>query len=132
MRSTNLTVRDNALEFLDNVLKPDLAAAAPLLDSQVSIDERIRIANQLVGAPLETAEQAVTTLLASEDSWLKTCGVFAVGALRMQNHESDVQKLADAPDPTLRENVQIALSRLTGEPDTPQPTVSGGMESGVG
>ena len=61
VRSANPTVRANALEFLDNVLKPELRRLlVPLLDSQVTVDERIAIANQLVGAPLETAEQAVS------------------------------------------------------------------------
>jgi AAA family ATP:ADP antiporter len=133
VRSTNPTVRDNALEFLDNVLKPGLRRLLlPLLDSQVTIDERIAIANQLVGAPVETPEQAITTLLASEDSWLRACGAYAVGALRLHNLEGDLQKLADVSDPTLHEYVQVALSRLSGEPETQQPAVPSGMESGVG
>jgi len=133
VRSTNPTVRDNALEFLDNVLKPGLRRLLiPVLDNQVTIDERIRIANQLVGAPLETAEQAASTLLASEDPYLRTCGAYAVGALHLNNLEGELHKLADAPDPTLRESVQIALGRLSGEPETAQPPVPGGMETGVG
>jgi AAA family ATP:ADP antiporter len=133
VRSTNPTVRDNALEFLDNVLKPGLRRLLiPLLDSQVSVDERIRIANQLVGAPLENAEQAASTLLASEDPYLRTCGAYAVGALRLHNLEPELHKLADTSDPTLRESVQVALDRLAGEPETAQPSVPGGMETGVG
>ena len=133
LRSSNPMVRGNAIEFLDNVLKPGLRRLLiPLLDSQVTVDERIRIANQLVGAPLETAEQAITTLLASEDPYLRSCGAYAIGALRLHNLEGDLQKLADAPDPALRESVQIALGRLAGEPETSPPTVPGGMETGVG
>ena len=56
----------------------------PLLDSQVTVEERIAMADRLVGAPLETAEQAVATLLASEDAWLRSCAVYAVGALQLQ------------------------------------------------
>ena len=55
VRSSNATVRANALEFLDNVLKPELRhVLVPLLDAQVTVEERIEIANRLVGAPLET------------------------------------------------------------------------------
>jgi AAA family ATP:ADP antiporter len=133
VRSGNPTVRENALEFLDNVLKPDLRRLLlPLIDSHVTVEERIVMANQLVGAPLETAEQSVTTLLASEDPWLRSCGAYAVGALRLHHLEEDLQKLADIPDPTIRENVQVALQRLSGEPDTTAASVPGGMESGVG
>jgi hypothetical protein len=133
VRSTNPTVRDNALEFLDNVLKPELRRLLlPLLDSHVTIDERIAIANQIVGAPVETAEQAITTLLASEDSWLRSRAVYAVGALRLHNLGAGLQKLAESADPAVRDGAQVALQRLSGEPDTSQVTVPAGMASGVG
>ena len=42
VRSSNVTVRANALEFLDNVLKPELRhVLVPVLDAQVTVDERI-------------------------------------------------------------------------------------------
>ena len=114
VRSTNLTVRDNALEFLDNVLKPDLRRLLlPLLDSQVSVDERI-------GSPISSSarrsrppSRRSTTLLASEDSWLRSCGVYAVGALRLQNLEGELQKLADAP---IRRCVRASQVALSGSP----------------
>jgi ATP/ADP translocase len=133
IRSTNPTVRDNALEFLETVLKPELRRLLlPLLDSQVTVEERISIANHIVGAPVETPEQAIATLLASEDPWLRSCAVYAVGALRLHNLEPDLHRLAEAADSTLREEVQVALQRLSGEPDTTQEIVPAGMASGVG
>ena len=39
------------------------------------------------GAPLETPEQAVETLLASEDSWLRSCAVYAIGAMQLEGLE---------------------------------------------
>ena len=82
LRSSDELVRANSLELLDNVLDPELRQLlVPLLDSQVSTDERIAIANRLVGAPLDTAEQAVETLLSSEDPWLRSSAIYAVGAL---------------------------------------------------
>ena len=84
VRSSNPAVRANSLEFLDNILKPELRRLlVPLLDNQVSIDERIALANQLVGAPLETAEQSIATLLASGDPWLRSNAVYAAGVLRL-------------------------------------------------
>jgi len=133
VRSGNPTVRENALEYLDNVLKPDLRRVLlPLLDSHVTIEERIAMANQLVGAPLETAEQAITTLLGSEDAWLQSCAAYAVGALRLHNLEPELQKLAEVPDSAIRDTVQVALNRLAGEPDTTQAPIGVGLESGVG
>jgi len=133
VRSDSSAVRANALEFLDNVLKPELRRLlVPLLDTQVSIDERIAIANRLVGAPLETTEQAVETLLASEDPWLRSCAAYAVGALQLRNLEPQLRRFESSADPALRDTVHAALQRLSGEPDPTQAPVPAGMASGVG
>jgi AAA family ATP:ADP antiporter len=132
VRSTNPGVRANALEYLDNILKPELRRLlVPLLDSQVTVAERIAMANGLVGAPLETAEQSIATLLASGDPWLKSSAVYAAGVLRLHNLEAELHKLEGAADPDLREHVQVALQRLSGEVDTTQTNVPAGI-AGVG
>ena len=135
VRSSNQLVRANALEFLENVLKPELRQVLlPILDSQVSVDERIAIANGLVGAPLETAEQAVGTLLASEDGWLRSCAVYAVGALQLHGLEKELRRLDAREDPALRAAVQTARQRLAGEPevDQPQQPIPADMNMNVG
>lgn len=116
LRSSNPSLRADALEFLDNVLAPQLRhLLVPLLDSQVGVAERVRLANRLVGAPVETLDQAVGLLLASEDSWLRACAAFAVGALRLESLAPELDRLADAADPLLRETVRAARRRLAGE-----------------
>jgi AAA family ATP:ADP antiporter len=116
LRASNPAIRANALEFLDNVLKPELRPLlVPLLDSQVTIQERIAIADRLVGAPVETAEQAVATLLASEDSWLRSCAVYAVGTLRLHGLDETLRRFETTGDVVLRESVRTARRRLAGE-----------------
>lgn len=133
VRSSNPAVRANSLEFLDNILKPELRRLlVPLLDNQVSIDERIALANQLVGAPLETAEQSIATLLASGDPWLRSNAVYAAGVLRLQNLEAELHRLEESADPVLRQHVQLALQRLSGEAEGVPPAVPAGMSGGVG
>ena len=47
LKSKSVSVYDNALEFLDNVLKAQLRdMLVPLLDGRVSVEERARLANQ--------------------------------------------------------------------------------------
>jgi AAA family ATP:ADP antiporter len=78
VRSSNPVVRANALEYLENTLKPELRQVLfPLIDSQVTEEERISMANHVVGAPVESAEQALGTLLASEDPWLRSRAEYA-------------------------------------------------------
>ena len=121
--STNPSVRANSLEFLDNILKPELRRVlVPLLDSQVSVETRIDLANRMVGAPLETAEQAVGTLLGSEDGWLRSCAVHAVGGLQLHGLESELQQFENSPDPELREAALAARQRLARDSEAlPQP-----------
>ncbi|CAN5871104.1 hypothetical protein BH18ACI5_BH18ACI5_10340 [soil metagenome] len=73
VRSSNSIIRANALEYLENTLRPALRQVLlPLIDSQISEAERIRLADQIVGAPVESPEQALTALLASDDPWLRS------------------------------------------------------------
>jgi AAA family ATP:ADP antiporter len=137
LRSSNPSIRGNAVEFLDNVLKPELRQIlVPLLDSSVTVAERIRLANGLVGAPLETPEQAVETLLASEDSWLRSCAVYAIGAMQLEGLEGTLDRLQQDQDPAIRQAVQNARRRLAGISDAASipvavpPTMSVGVGSG--
>jgi AAA family ATP:ADP antiporter len=135
VRSANPIVRANALEFLDNVLKPELRQLlVPLLDSHVTIEERIALANRLVGAPLDSTEQAVATLLGSEDAWLRSCAVYAVGALQLHGLASTLSRFDTATDPVLRETVRIARRRLAGEIEPPEAhaPAPAEMDPGVG
>ena len=88
VRSSNPIVRANALEFLDNVLKPELRQVlVPLLDSQVDGRGADRAGEPAGRRAARDAEQAVATLLASEDPWLRSCAIYAVGALQLRRLE---------------------------------------------
>jgi AAA family ATP:ADP antiporter len=136
VRSSNPSVRANALEFLDNVLQPALRhVLVPLLDSQVTIEERIALANRLVGAPLENAQQAVATLLASDDPWLRSCAIQAVGTLQLRTLAPELKKYESSSDPLVRQSVVAARVQLAGdtrevhEPQLPAPV---DLDVGVG
>jgi AAA family ATP:ADP antiporter len=135
LRSSNPIVRGNAIEFLDNVLKPELRQLlVPLLDGGVTVAERIALANGLVGAPLDTPEQAVETLLASEDPWLRSCAAYAIGAMQLESLREELDRLEREPDPAMRQTVQAAKRRLAGlsEPASLQEPVPASMGVGVG
>ena len=116
LRSSNPTIRANALEFLDATLKPELRQVlVPLLDSTVTTEERVALANRLVGAPLETPEQAVETMLASEDVWLRSCAVYAIGALRLHTFEPALDRLEGGGEAMVDEAIRAARERLAGD-----------------
>jgi ATP:ADP antiporter, AAA family len=117
LRSSNPSLRGDALELLEEVLPSHLdQLLVPLLDGQLSLSERVARANRLVGSEVQTIDEAVGVLLASEDSWLRSCAAFAVGTLRLESLAPELERLSDASDPLLRETARTARRRLAGEP----------------
>jgi AAA family ATP:ADP antiporter len=113
LQSTSRVVQDTALEFLDNVLKPQLRdALTPLIDRDVSDQERIRIASRMVGMRCASREEAVAALLDSEDSWLRSCGAYAVGRLGLRQFEFRLDAFLYHTDALLRETAGSAKLRL--------------------
>ena len=115
VQSTNPVVHDNALEFLENILTPQLRELlVPLLDSQVPMEHRVALANRILGAGRPTETEAVRMLLQSDDPWLKSCGVYAVGALDLEELLPEVEALADTSDALLRETVKQTREKVRG------------------
>ena len=98
LQSQNPSVRANALEFLDNILQPQVRSLiVPLLDSQVSVRERVALANGLLGTLVETPEQAVAALVASDDPWMRASGAYAIGMLRLTSLAPELDRLPRRP-----------------------------------
>ncbi|MBI1750407.1 MAG: hypothetical protein HY234_16010 [Acidobacteria bacterium] len=113
LQSESATVHANALEFLDNVLKPHLRAVlVPLLDGDITVDDRVQLANRMVGAKVESREDAVAALVASDDPWLKSCGAYAIGTLGLKFLEHHLDECLTHADPLLRETTRWAKLRL--------------------
>jgi ATP:ADP antiporter, AAA family len=109
-------VRANALEFLDAVLKPQVRALVlPLLDPTVTRQERVRLANEVLGTRVETHQDAVSALVRSSDPWLRSCGVYAIGALGLEQLAGELDRVDTSGDPLLRETVRQARAKLAGE-----------------
>ncbi|MGE3841169.1 MAG: Npt1/Npt2 family nucleotide transporter [Vicinamibacterales bacterium] len=122
LQSDNPALRANALELLDNILAPPLRKLViPLFDSQVTLQERVRVARQVVGADVQSPEEATLAMLVSEDTWLKACGVYAAGALRLESLRPRIEPLLSSADSLLRETTRAALQRLDMESGRAQP-----------
>ncbi len=113
LQSKNVSVYDNALEFLDNVLKSQLREMlVPLLDGKVTVGERARLASRLVHAKIENQEQAVVALVSSDDPWLRSCGAYAIGTFGIKSLEGELNRCLNDSDPLLRETARAAKQRL--------------------
>ena len=123
-------MRANALEFLDAVLKPQVRTLVlPLLDPGVSREDRVRLANEVLGTRVESHEDAVSALVRSPDPWLRSCGVYAIGALGLSQLAGELDRVDVSGDPLLRETVRQARSRLAGEATAAAPATEPAPES---
>jgi hypothetical protein len=75
---------------------------------------RLALADRILGARAPSETEAVRLLLLSDDPWLKSCGVYAVGALGLGALMPEVEALADAPDALLRETVKQTRAKVRG------------------
>jgi AAA family ATP:ADP antiporter len=115
LQSADAVVHANALEFLDNVLKPQLRnVLVPLLDSEVPLRERANLGERILRAKLESDEEAVAALLRSHDAWLRTCGAYAAGKLGLQSLEGELDACLASGDTLLRETARQAKARIAG------------------
>ena len=131
-RPTQL-VRANALELLDNVLEPELRQLlVPLLDAQVTIAERIEIANRLVGAPLDTAEQAVATLLGERGPLAAIVRCLRRRRAAAARPRRRPERFENDEDPVLKQSVEAARRRLAGEKEAPVQAEPAPAEIGLG
>jgi HEAT repeat protein len=67
LRSVSPAVHANALEFLEHTLPPQLRTLLlPLIDSEVTIADRVKIANQILGTVGAGSEHALAAFAATE------------------------------------------------------------------
>lgn len=113
LQSSDPMVHDNALEFIDNVLPPEIRAVLmPVIDRDVSIKDRIQRANQLLGSTLGGQEEAVEVLTQSADPWLRSCAAYTIGELHLRRFAPLLDQWMRDPDPLLRAAAADALQKL--------------------
>ena len=113
LQSDNPVVHDNALEFVETVLSSELRTLlVPLLDRDITVDQRVQIADYVTGIPIKTAAGAVCVLAATDDAWLQACAAFLVGELRLDDLTTQLQVWTADPNPLLRESAREALGKF--------------------
>jgi AAA family ATP:ADP antiporter len=113
LQSTDPVVHDNAIEFIDTILPPEMRAVlVPLIDRDVSIRDRIQRADQLLGSTIGGREEAVEVLIQSTDPWLRSCAAYTIGELHLQRFAAVLESWERDPDPLLRAAALEALQKL--------------------
>jgi AAA family ATP:ADP antiporter len=106
-------VEDNAMEFLETVISPQLRALlVPLFDRGVSPAQRAHLANGILGASIGDREEAVAVMMLSQDPWLQSCAAYAVGEFRLSRFASKIDEWCTHADPLLRATAIDAKRKL--------------------
>ena len=113
LESRDRTHHDSALEFIDNTLKPSIRRLlVPLVDSEVSLAERVGLANRVLSSTIDSKDDALLALMDTEDPWLKSCAAHLIGILGLKQYQETVDRWAGDHDPVLREKALRAQQRL--------------------
>ncbi|HUE85195.1 MAG TPA: Npt1/Npt2 family nucleotide transporter [Vicinamibacterales bacterium] len=106
-------VHDNAIEFLETVLSPQLRELiVPLFDRGVSLAQRGHLANRLLGASLGDRDEAASVLMLSQDPWLQSCAAYTIGEFRLTQFADQIETWCTHADPLLRATAEDARRKL--------------------
>jgi AAA family ATP:ADP antiporter len=104
---------DNALEFIENILKPGVRhLLLPLVDADMVLTEKVELANRILGSKVESKDDALRVLMNTHDPWMKSCAAHLIGILGLKHFQEQLDEWASDPDPRLRETVRSAQHRL--------------------
>jgi AAA family ATP:ADP antiporter len=113
--SNDPVVHDNAMEFLEAVVSPQLRGLlVPLFDRGVSPSQRAHLANRLLGASLGDRDEAIAVMMLSHDPWLQSCAAYAIGEFRLSKFASQLEQWSTHADPLLRATAIDAARKLRG------------------
>jgi HEAT repeat protein len=113
LQSDDPVVHDNAVEFMDSVLPPEVRSLIiPLFDRDVSVADRIATANRMLGARLGGREDDIEVMALSDDPWLRACAAFAMGEMRLTRFAALLDAWAMDSDPLLRATAVDAKEKL--------------------
>ncbi|HTG60194.1 MAG TPA: Npt1/Npt2 family nucleotide transporter [Terriglobia bacterium] len=106
-------LRANSLEVLEHLLAPDLyRRLAAGVDPESTPAERLDFARRLCRTGVNSRVEALRILLHSEDGWLRTCAVYAIGQGRLAELSDDLSLVPHESDPVLGGTWEWATARL--------------------
>ena len=121
LRGTQSDRRAAALEFMDNVLQPDLKSVILPLLEEASTEHLIDRATTRFGIRVTSVEDSLRLLLERSDSWLQSCALYEIGTRGLGALADACRRLAVDGDALVRETAQMALRQL-GEDPSPATT----------
>ena len=112
LNSANARVQAQSIEFLDTVLAADHRTLLAALLAHVPEGERPWVAAARLGRPIPSPSELLCELGRSEDGWLRTCAIFAIGSTKARDLEPCIDEALSTSNRNLREVAGWARSQL--------------------
>jgi len=103
--------RAHGIELLDNLLTGNVKNYVFPIFSDGQPGQRVSAALNILGLQAIDDDEAIRSLLAQDDRWLKAAVVWEIGQRGLHGFRGDLLKLADSSDALLRETVNLVLER---------------------
>ena len=110
--SSNLHIRANSIEFLDNILEPKLKRILIPIVETTRADILIDKPSEISGLEIPSEFECIKSILQSHDNWLKTCTIYLVAKTHDKKTINIIPKLTDDPDPMVRETAKYCLEKV--------------------
>jgi len=112
LRSSQRTIRANAVEVLDNLInKTEKSFVLPILEGGAP-DQVLSIGAEVFGVTRAPLLGTLRGFLSGPDPWLAACAAFYVGKEKLQELNTDVVALLRRPTAICRETAMMALHNL--------------------
>lgn len=112
IKSSNLHIRANSIEFLDNILEPKLKRILIPIVETTRADILIDKPSEISGLEIPSEFECIKSILQSHDNWLKTCTIYLVAKTHDKKTINIIPKLTDDPDPMVRETAKYCLEKV--------------------
>jgi AAA family ATP:ADP antiporter len=114
LRSQQSHVRASAIEFLDNLLLPDLKQLLfPILEES-AIDTLLARGNQRFGLEWKSRVAYLDQLIQGRDEWLQTISLYVAGSLGLVELLGAVRSAGSSQSEAVRETARHSLRMLEG------------------
>lgn len=111
LKSISSDKKSAAVEFIDNILKPqEHKLIFPIVDD-ISEERKMEIGYELFNIERVSYDQAIIKLFNGNDRWLKTCAIYSVSPKCPSNLQKRVNEYAKSEDSLYRETAQMVEQR---------------------
>jgi hypothetical protein len=105
-------VRANAVEYIERTLPPELRQLVLPLLPGARRAERIGLAESRYGLRRMTPQESLAALVESDDLWLRSCALYAVGIRRQKDLLKKVEASLESDDARVSETAAWARLAL--------------------